>query len=252
MTRALVIACLVAASGCEPLASDFLCSGASACRLAGVQGTCEPDGHCSFPDASCPSTMRRYADYSGRLSDVCVGSDSIAQPSGVTLPATWFGQETTYWAGPAAARTALSSRMANPPSQTTLAQFLGTTTAGTDNIGLVKNALNHYASSTWFEEKSMSDPPSQAERDLLQRDVLLDLNNGYPIVADVVSGFRPPGYPPGPALIYTYVTIIGYDSGGARVLVADPGAEGFGGAGWQSVARTYWIAIVDLGTWIGG
>ncbi len=252
MTRALLFACLAVAAGCDPLAGEFLCSSSAACRLHGVQGTCEPDGHCSFPDTACPSTMRRYADYSGRLSDVCVGSDTIPAAGGITLKATWFGQETTYWAGPAATRIALSTRMANPPSQTTLAAYLGTTTNGTDNVGLVKNALNHYLSSTWFEVKSVSCPPTQAERDLLQRDVLLNLNNGYPLVANVVSGFRPPGYPPGPALIYTYVTVIGYDSGGARVLIADPGAEGAGGAGWSNVMRTYWISLIDLGTWIGG
>jgi len=252
MTRAFVLACLVAAGGCDSLASDFLCSGAPACRLHGVQGTCEPDGHCSFPDASCPSTMRRYSDYSGRLSDVCVGSDTIPASGGITLTAGWFGEETTSWAAPASARIALSTRTTNLPSQQTLATFMGTTTNGTDNVGLVKNALNHYLSSTWFEQKSMSDPPTQAERDLLQRDVLLNLNNGYPLVANVVSGFRPPGYPPGPALIYHYVAIIGYDSGGARVLVSDPGAEGFGGPGWSSVTRTYWISLLDLGTWIGG
>jgi hypothetical protein len=251
MTRALLFACLVAAAGCDPLAAEFLCSGSAACRLHGVQGACEPDGHCSFPDPSCPSTMRRYSDYSGRLSDVCVGSDTIPATGGITLAFTWYGQETTYWAGPAATRIALSTRTQSLPSQTTLAGFLGTTTSGTDNVGLVKNALNHYLSTTWFQVKSMSDPPSQAERDLLQRDVLLNLNNGYPLVANVVSGsFRPPGYPAGD--IFHFVAIIGYDEAGQRVLIADPGAEGAAGPGWQSVPRTYWISLTDLGTWIGG
>ncbi|MCU1282106.1 MAG: hypothetical protein JWM53_5652 [bacterium] len=251
MTRVLAVACLVAAIGCDPLAAEFVCSGSSACRHAGTQGTCEADHHCSFPDTTCPS-MKRYSDYAGRLSAACVGSDIIALPTGVLLPATWYGQETQYWAGPAAARIAMSTRTSNPPSQQTLATFLGTTPAGTDNIGLVKNALNHYLATTWFETKTISDPATQPERDLLRRDVLFNLNNGYPLVADVVSGFRPPGYPPGPALIYTYVAIVGYDSNGDRVLVADPGAEGFGGAGWQGVARTYWISLADLGTWIAG
>jgi hypothetical protein len=251
MTRALAIACLVAAGGCDSLPSEFTCTSAAACRQHGVQGTCEPDHYCSFPDASCPST-KRYTDYAGRLSLACVGSDTIPLPSGVMLHAVWYGQETTYWAGPAAARTAMSTRTTNLPTQQTLATYMGTTPAGTDNIGLVKNALNHFLGTTWFQAKNIGCPPTQAERDLLKRDVLFNLNNGYPLVADVVSGFRPPGYPPGPALIFTYVTIVGYDSNGDRVLVADPGAEGAGGAGWQSVMRTYWISLVDLGTWIGG
>ena len=173
-------------------------------------------------------------------------------PAGSRSPSPGTARRRPTGPGRRPTRIALSTRTANLPSQTTLAGFLGTTTSGTDNVGLVKNALNHYLATSWFQVKSVSDPPSQAERDLLQRDVLLNLNNGYPLVANVVSGFRPPGYPPGPALIYTYVTVVGYDQGGARVLIADPGAEGAGGAAWQSVTRTYWISLTDLGTWIGG
>jgi hypothetical protein len=251
MTRALLFACLLAAAGCDSLASEFLCSGSQACRLHGVQGMCETDGHCSFPDAACPS-MRRYSDYSGRLSDVCVGSDSIPATNGVMLAATWFGEEQSAWAGPAAGRIALSTRTTNLPTQQTLATFMSTTTtSGTDNVGLVKNALNYYLHTAWFQEKLVSDPPTQAERDLLKSDILLNLNNGYPLVANVVSGtFRPPGYPAGN--IYHYVAIIGYDSGGDRVLVSDPGAMGFGGAGWEGVPETYWVATSDLGTWVAG
>src|SRR5438093_1431150 len=56
------------------------------------------------------------------------------------LPVRGEGQQTSYWCGPGSTRMALSTRMADPPTQTTLASFLGTTTAGTDNIGLVANA----------------------------------------------------------------------------------------------------------------
>jgi hypothetical protein len=250
MTRALFIACLVAAGtgGCDALPSEFLCHSADACRQGGTQGTCEPDGHCSFPDETCAS-KRRYADFSGRLSAVCVGTDA-PQPGTVQLTATWFGQERLEWSAPASAQIALSTLVAAPPSQQDLATYMGTTVNGTDNVGLVQGALNHFANTTWFETKFIPNcPPTDAQRELLKRDVLLNVNTGHPLVANVISGFRPPGYPP-TGTIYHYVAVVGYASNGDMVLIADPGAEGHGGADWQNVMRFYWISTIDLGTWI--
>jgi hypothetical protein len=146
---------------------------------------------------------------------------------------------------------ALTTRMSsNAPSQQTLATYMGTTTDGTDDISLVRNALNHYLGTTWYEAKYLPDPPSQAERDLLKQDIVYDLSRGWPLVANVVSGWRPPGYPGG--TIYHYVAIVGYDQGGDLVLIADPAGDGAGGSSWTNVPRTYWISVYDLGTWIGG
>lgn len=168
----------------------------------------------------------------------------------VVLNLSWQGQQRYYWCGPASTRMALSTRMANPPSQDALAAALGTTVNGTDHVGLVRTALNRYLGTTWYETKLMNDPPSKAQRDLLKRDILLNLGKGYPLVANVVSGWRPPGYPGG--TIYHYVTVVGYDQGGDRVLIADPAGTCAGGSTWCSVPRTYWISTADLGTWIGG
>jgi hypothetical protein len=77
-----------------------------------------------------------------------------------------------------------------------------------------------------------------------------NIDAGYPIVANVVSGWRPPGYPGG--TIYHYVAVIGYDQSGDRVLIADPAGDGAAGTSWSNVPRTYWISTYDLGTWIGG
>lgn len=166
-----------------------------------------------------------------------------------TLNYSWQRQQTGYWCGPASAWIALSTRV-SPPSQQTLANYMGTHTGGTDHIGLVRNALNRFANTTWFETKPMYDPPTAAQRDLLKRDVTLNINNGYPLVANVISGWRPPGYPGG--TIYHYVAIVGYKDGGNTVLVADPAGEGAGGSGWQNVPRAYWVSIWNMGTWIGG
>lgn len=166
------------------------------------------------------------------------------------LDVSWQGQQRYYWCGPASTRLALSTRLTNLPDQATLASSLRTTENGTDHVGLVTNALNQHLGTTWFQTKIMNDPPTQEQRDLLKRDVVLNISKGYPLVANVVSGWRPPGYPGG--MIYHYVTVVGYDQSGDRVLIADPAGECAGGASWCAVPRTYWVSVWDLGTWIGG
>ncbi|MHB8877248.1 MAG: carboxypeptidase regulatory-like domain-containing protein [Myxococcaceae bacterium] len=162
------------------------------------------------------------------------------------LTYTWQGQQTGYWCGPGSTRIALSSRI-SPPSQTTLANYMGTTTNGTNHIGLIAGALNHYLNVSLYSGRSMGDPPSSAQRDALKLSLVATVSNGYPLVANVVSGWRPPGYPGG--TIYHYVAVVGYDLGGDRALIADPAG---GCAVWCGVPASYWISTYDLGTWIGG
>jgi peptidase C39-like protein len=171
-------------------------------------------------------------------------------PPKKVLAVAWQGQQTGYWCGPGSTRMALSTRLANPPSQQTLANYMGTTVNGTDDVSLVRGALNYYLGTTWFVAKYMPDPPSQAERDQLKHDIVYNIDHDYPLVANVVSGWRPPGYPGG--TIYHYVAIVGYDQSGDLVLIADPAGDGAGGSSWTNVPRTYWISVQDLGTWIGG
>jgi hypothetical protein len=151
-------------------------------------------------------------------------------------------QQTDYWCGPAATRIALSARMA-PPSQATLASQLGTTTNGTDWIGQVTRVLNSDLHTGWYETKEMpTDPPTQAQRDLLWRDIVLDIDNNYPIVANIVApaNNHPPGYPN--YTIWHYFTVIGYDSTNMTVLIADP--AGF------APTPTYWLTFNQLATLI--
>src|SRR5687768_7148808 len=49
----------------------FECGGATDCLDGAAQGTCEPDGFCSFADSSCDSG-RRYGDLSGPMANQCV------------------------------------------------------------------------------------------------------------------------------------------------------------------------------------
>jgi hypothetical protein len=86
MRAALVTALL--ASGCIKAAA-FVCTNDPQCTRAGVQGTCESVGFCSFPDSTCASG-RRFGDVSGTYTQQCVGdvgSGSDASiDSGVIIP----------------------------------------------------------------------------------------------------------------------------------------------------------------------
>src|SRR5688500_15117698 len=55
----------------------FTCSDSSQC---GAGGTCQPNGLCSFADATCPSGQI-YGEASGPLSGVCVGDEPPDAPS---------------------------------------------------------------------------------------------------------------------------------------------------------------------------
>lgn len=173
---------------------------------------------------------------------------TVQRAAAKTLPITWAGQERYYYCGPAATRMALSARI-SPPSQDALAASLGTTTNGTDDISNVVATLNQVLNTTWYERKPVSDPPTQAQRDLLKQDIVYDVDRGWAIVANVVSGWRPPGYPSG--TIYHYVAVVGYADDGNSAVIADPAGAGAGGSGWTNVPKTYTISTQDLGTWIG-
>ncbi|HZX05652.1 C39 family peptidase [Kribbella sp.] len=159
-----------------------------------------------------------------------------------TLNIDFQYQQTGYWCAPAATRIALSARI-SPPSQQQLADELPTTTNGTDWIGQVTRVLNNHLGTGWYETKEMPDDlPTQAQRDLLWRDIVLDIGNNYPIVANIVApaNNHPPGYPN--YTIYHYFTVIGYDDSDQTVLIADP-------AGFAPSA-TYWLTFNQLATLI--
>jgi len=169
----------------------------------------------------------------------------------------WQGEQYYYYCGPSAARMALSSNLASPPSQTTIGDYMGTTTNGTDDIQNVNDALNHYLCiSSYVHTYLPNDPPSQTEQDALKQHLVQSIDKGYALVANVVSGWRPPGYPTS-GTIYHYITLVGYDQGGDMVMIADPAATGCGSgycgdpsAGFGTLPQSYWIQTRELGVWI--
>jgi hypothetical protein len=153
-------------------------------------------------------------------------------------------QQTYYWCGPAATRVALSVRMAQPPSQQTLANQLPTTTNGTDWIGQVTNVLNNRLGGSNYKTTEMpNDPPTAAQRERLWQDVLYTIDRNHAIVANIVAppGNQPPGYPSNQT-IYHYFAVVGYNRALKKVYIAD--SANF--SGYQH----YWLTLDKLATLI--
>jgi hypothetical protein len=182
--------------------------------------------------------------------DSSSGSDGEGGGSAAVIAATpwtvldhdYQAQQTGYWCGPAASRIALSTRMA-APSQQTLANELGTTTNGTDDIDLVTvRALNRHLGARYVSVMMPTDPPTPAQRDQLWRDVVLSIDAGHGMVANIVApaSNHPPGYPN--ETIYHYIALIGYNPQTQQVYVAD--SANFSGN------NHYWLSLDQLSTLI--
>src|SRR4051812_338597 len=156
----------------------------------------------------------------------------------------WQQQETGFWCAPASTRIALSAR-GIVPSQGELARALGTTSSGTDNIGLVVNVLNRYGAGPYVRRDMPGPQVTPAQQQLLRNDLVTTINRGYALVANVVSGWRPPGYPPG--RIQHYIAVVGYTDHGAFAVIADPAA---GRGGFRNLPTQYAVPTAQLAAWI--
>lgn len=163
-------------------------------------------------------------------------------PNWKVLDIDYQVQQTGYWCGPAATRIALSARM-EPPSQATLAGELGTTTNGTDWIGQITSELNEELGATRYATTEMpNDPPTSSQQSRLWDDIVLSIDNNYPVVANIVAppSNHPPGYPN--ETIYHYFAVIGYNPDTAQVYIAD--SANFSGN------TLYWLSFDQLATLI--
>lgn len=176
-------------------------------------------------------------------------------PASKTLNIAWQRQINGYYCGPGTTRIVISTREStNLPTQDFLAGQLGTDTDGTDHINSMRDVLNarwKLTGADAFVSHDMDFTPTAAQRAQFKADVVKRIAAGYGIVTNVISGWRPPGYPT-TGTIYHYVAIVGYDQNGDKVLVADPAGEGGSGTAFKNVPRTYWVDIEDMATWIGG
>jgi hypothetical protein len=166
---------------------------------------------------------------------------SHAEPWRV-LDVRYEAQQTGYWCGPTATDIVLSARIP-PPGQASLANQLGTTVNGTDWIGQVTGVLNDDLHAPWYVTREMpNDPPTQAQRDLLWSDLTRAIDDGFPLVANIVAppSNHPPGYPK--RTIYHYFAVIGYYPDTRQAYIADP--ADFGGH------EEYWLSFDQLATLI--
>jgi predicted chitinase len=146
-------------------------------------------------------------------------------------------QETGYWCGPASTQVVLNSR-GIIRSEADLAHALGTTTGGTNYVGLIERELDRSVPDANYTSVYIeNDPPSQEQKDRLWRDVVQSINAGYGVVMNWVAppsnyprgikGSQSPAY--GGGTVYHYVACMGYDPAGERALwIADSGFRPFG------------------------
>ncbi|WP_341258203.1 C39 family peptidase [Gordonia malaquae] len=163
---------------------------------------------------------------------------------------TRVAQETGYWCGPATLQNILDQRGVSR-TESSLASRMGTTTNGTNHIGLLRDVLNADLNAAKYVVVSMpNDPPTSAQRDALWSNIVRSINAGYGVAVNIVS--PPSNYPRavspstvspayGGGVVYHYIAVMGYsDVGGRRYWIADSGFSPFG----------YWISHAQLATLI--
>lgn len=160
-------------------------------------------------------------------------------------------QDTYYNCGPATTQTIVRAATGELVPESTLAAEMGTTTRGTDYIGLITRVLRQRLPQADYQTVTMpNDPPTPAQREKLWADIVSSINAGYGVACNIVA--PPRNYPLGvygsvsPAYrggtIYHYVAVMGYRDGaeGKAVWIADSGFSPFG----------YWVSLDQLATLI--
>lgn len=176
---------------------------------------------------------------------------SSAAPAGPTAPAApaakelayqFRWQENYYFCGPAAARIALTARNLYP-SQSQIANSLGTTVNGTGSAADTTRALNALGNTSFYKSRFIPGAlATQAEIDRLRADVVNAIINGYAVVANIAGYTTDTNGTVHSYLGGHYLTVVGYVDGGQTVKIADP-ADALG-RGW------YLLSAAKLANWI--
>ncbi|QIN94250.1 endolysin [Mycobacterium phage Willsammy] len=159
-------------------------------------------------------------------------------------------QETGYWCGPAATQVVLNSR-GIIKAESDLARQIGTTTRGTDYVGLIERVLDAIVPDARYTSVYIAnDPPTAAQKETLWRNLVASINAGYGVVMNWVAppsnkprgvkGSVSPSYSGGTT--YHYVAAMGYDDNPAAraVWIADSGFRPYG----------YWVSFDQCATLI--
>lgn len=162
------------------------------------------------------------------------------------------GQERPYDCGPASEQNVLSSRIW--VSEADLIRSVGTTTNGTDYVGLIEKDLDRRVPDAQYTSVYITGGPSKDQIETFWRNAKSSIDAGWGVVCNWVS---PPSNPPraikgskspsgyGSHTVYHYVAAMGYDDnydgkGGRAIWIADSGFAPFG----------YWITLEQCVTLI--
>jgi hypothetical protein len=164
----------------------------------------------------------------------------VAAPAQADLKVVGTLQPNGYYCGPAATRIALSAHGA-PQSFDSLAGELGTTRAGTQSIDDITRVLNEHTGGHYTSVHLDSDV-SDEQTEQLRTDVMASVNDGDPVVANIVgqvvdSQGETHRYAGG-----HYVTVTGYSDDGHTVTITDPADK--------KGDNTYQLTIDQLADWM--
>ncbi|MFG2042798.1 C39 family peptidase [Dactylosporangium sp. NPDC048998] len=168
---------------------------------------------------------------------------STAPPQQKDLPYQFAWQENYYFCGPAATRIALTARGLSP-SQSQVAQSLGTTVNGTNSADDTTRALNSYTGTSFYKSHFITgQTATPAEAEQLKESVLNAIGQGFAVVANIAGSTVDDA---GNGHSYSgghYLTIVGYSDGGQTVKIADPAdAQGVGSYTLSTAKMADWIA----------
>lgn len=152
-------------------------------------------------------------------------------------------QETGYWCGPAATQVVLNSRGIRV-AEADLARQIGTTTRGTDYVGLIERVLDNIVPDARYTSVYLQqDPPTPGQKEALWANLKRSIDAGFGVVMNWVAppsnkprgvkGSVSPRYSGGTT--YHYVAAMGYDDGpvARAVWIADSGFQPQG----------YWVSF---------
>ncbi|HTJ33379.1 MAG TPA: C39 family peptidase [Dactylosporangium sp.] len=194
------------------------------------------------PPAAAPTSTKPSASSSPAPSSPSA-SPTPTQPSQKDVSYQFAWQENYYYCGPAATRIALTARGLFP-SQSQVAERLGTTESGTNSSEDTARALNSFTGTNFYEPHFIrGESATAADVDELRKSVVSAIGSGYAVVANISGSTvddagHSHAYPGG-----HYLTIVGYRDNGETVRIADPADAEHVGAYTLPVAKmANWIA----------
>ena len=151
-------------------------------------------------------------------------------------------QPNYFYCGPAATRIALTAHGV-APTQDQVAQALGTTTSGTNSAFDITRVLNQALGAGRYQTTEIAGQRATPQQmDKLQRDIVLAINQGDPVVANIAGTMQDTA---GEVHSYEgghYLTVIGYADQGRTAVIGDP-ADAVG-------SPVYQLSTIDLANWI--